>query len=389
MAARQSAPAIAATRPLRAVASATPTLPSDLAVASEPERTAGPAPREGASARPEPADARGTSRRAVPRGVAALVAGCAALILGQAVYIGVSTGGAAAQAGRLGEVVVSSHPSGARVLLNGEEQGTTPLVMRLATGRHRFEVAGAGGAVQPVDTEVEAGRSVSHHVELSAPVSTSGDGVLIVETGDPTAQLTLDGKPAGATPLASTRMAPGQHVVHVRYHGGVTVERHVIVPAGETVSLVLEPPTTRPSAPAGPISGWVRVNASFQVDVFEGGQLLGSSSADRILLETGSHTLELVNAALGFRANATTRVTAGKVAEVVVDTPRVPVAINAQPWAQVIVDGRAQGDTPIANLMLPIGDHRVVLRHPDLGERVQMVTVRAEGVTRVSVDLRK
>ena len=47
------------------------------------------------------------------------------------------------------------------------------------------------------------------------------------------------------------------------------------------------------------------------------------------------------------------------------------------------------GDTPIANLMLPIGDHRVVLRHPDLGERVQMVTVRTEGVTRVSVDLRR
>ena len=66
--------------------------------------------------------------------------------------------------------------------------------------------------------------------------------------------------------------------------------------------------------------------------------------------------------------------TAGQVADVTVDPPRVPVAINAQPWAQVIVDGRALGDTPIANLMLPIGDHRVVLRHPELGERVQMVT---------------
>ncbi len=370
------------------IPSDTSTLPSDFTDEFELERTAKPAPPVYASARVEPGAA-ATSRRAVPRSVVAVVVGCATLVLGQAASMGVSTGGAAPQAAGLGEIVVSSHPSGAPVLLHGVEQGTTPLVLRVSSGRHRFEVAGAGGAVQPVDTEVEAGRSVSHHVELPAPASTPGDGVLIVDTGDATAQLTLDGLPAGATPLASTRMTPGRHAVHVRYRGGVTVERQVIVPAGETVSLVLDPPKTRPSAPTGPISGWVRVNASFQVDVFERGQLLGSSAADRILVESGPHTLELVNAALGFRANVTTRVTAGKVADVVVDTPRAPVAINAQPWAQVIVDGRAHGDTPIANLMLPIGDHRVVLRHPELGERVQMVTVRAAGITRVSVDLRK
>ena len=142
-------------------------------------------------------------------------------------------------------------------------------------------------------------------------------------------------------------------------------------------------PTTEPT------SGWVRVNAPFQVQVFERGQLVASSAAEQIPLGTGPHTLELVNETLGFRASVTTQVSAGKVADVVVDTPRVPVAINAQPWAEVMVDGRAHGDTPIANLMLPIGDHRVVLRHPELGERVQMVTVRAAGVTRVSVDLRR
>ena len=378
-------------RPVRSepAPSATPTPSSDLSIASELRCPAEPARPVPATGDPEPANAGATSRRAVLRGVMAVVVGGATLILGQAASFGVSRGSAAPQAADFGEIVVSSHPSGAAVLLDGVEQGTTPLVLRVSSGRHRFEVAGAGGAVQPVDTEVVAGRSVSHHVELSAPASTSADSILIVDTGDPVAQLTIDGTPAGATPLAFTRVTPGQHAVHVLYHGGVTVERQVVVPAGGTVSLVLDPPKKRPPAPAGPISGWVRINAPFQVDVFERGQLVGSSAAERILLESGPHTLELVNAALGFRADVTTRVTAGKVADVVVDTPRVPVAINAQPWAQVIVDGRAHGDTPIANLMLPIGDHRIVLRHPELGERVQMVTVRAAGTTRVSVDLRR
>ncbi len=368
---------------------------SDFIGASEPvgacetERTAAPAAPVRPPARPEPFNAGATSRRAVLRSVIAVVVVGATLILGQAATMGLSTGGATARAAELGEVVVSSHPSGAPVLLNGVEQGTTPLVLRLATGRHRLEIAGAGGSVQPLDTEVMAGRSVSHHVELVPPASTSGDGILIVDTGDPVAQLSIDGTPAGATPLASTRVTPGQHTVLVRYRGGAIVERQVIVPADETVSLVLDPPTTRPSPTAGPISGWVRISAPFPVHVFERGQLVGSSVAERILLEAGPHTLELVNAALGFRANTTTRVAAGKVADVVVETPRVPVAINAQPWAQVIVDGRAHGDTPIANLMLPIGDHRVVLRHPELGEHVQMVTVRAAGSNRVSADLRR
>jgi hypothetical protein len=312
------------------------------------------------------------------------VAGCAALLLVPVVYLGVATRG-----GALGEMVLSSHPAGARVVLDGVEHGTTPLVLRLAPGRHRVELVGADGATQPIDTEVAAGRSVSHHVELFPAMAAAGEAILLVDTGDAVAQLAIDGNSAGATPLAVTRVAAGQHFVRVRYPGNVIIEREVIVTAGETVSLVLDPPRRRASSSAAPGAGWVRVNAPFPVDVLQGERLIGSSGADRIHVETGLQTLALVNPVLGFRTTVATQVTAGQVAAVVVDPPRVPVAINAQPWAHVIVDGEAVGDTPIANLMLPIGDHRVVLRHPELGERVQTVTVRATGVTRVSADLRR
>ena len=54
-----------------------------------------------------------------------------------------------------------------------------------------------------------------------------------------------------------------------------------------------------------------------------------------------------------------------------------------------IIDGNAAGQTPLANLTLPIGTHEVVFRHPQFPEQRQTVVVKAEGVTRVSATLQR
>ena len=75
--------------------------------------------------------------------------------------------------------------------------------------------------------------------------------------------------------------------------------------------------------------------------------------------------------------------------QVALDLPRAPLSVNAVPWAQVSVDGRAIGDTPIGNSMETIGRHEVVFRHPELGERRASVLVTLKGPARVSVDMRR
>jgi len=62
--------------------------------------------------------------------------------------------------------------------------------------------------------------------------------------------------------------------------------------------------------------------------------------------------------------------------------------INALPWAEVLVDGTRIGDTPLANVMHPIGDHEIVFRHPQLGEKRQAVRLTLRESLRVSVDMR-
>ena len=62
--------------------------------------------------------------------------------------------------------------------------------------------------------------------------------------------------------------------------------------------------------------------------------------------------------------------------------------INALPWAEVYVDGARVGDTPLANVMQPIGEHEIVFRHPQFGEKRQVARLTTRETVRISVDMR-
>ena len=62
-----------------------------------------------------------------------------------------------------------------------------------------------------------------------------------------------------------------------------------------------------------------------------------------------------------------------------------------RPWADVTVDGRHAGQTPMEALRLPPGRHTIVMRHPELGEKSAVVEVfqDRETVLEVLVDPRR
>jgi hypothetical protein len=49
--------------------------------------------------------------------------------------------------------------------------------------------------------------------------------------------------------------------------------------------------------------------------------------------------------------------------------------ILVKPWADVFVDGRFAGQTPLGALRVPPGKHTILLRHPELGEKSAIVEV--------------
>ena len=133
------------------------------------------------------------------------------------------------------------------------------------------------------------------------------------------------------------------------------------------------------------MSGWLSVQAPVAIEIREDGQLLGTTETDRVMMAAGKHVLEFVNQTLGFRETRTVQVAPGKVASLTIVMPKGSVNLNATPWAEVWMDGRRIGDTPIGNLEVPVGPHEFVFRHPEFGEKKHAVSVTTGAPVRISV----
>jgi hypothetical protein len=201
-------------------------------------------------------------------------------------------------------------------------------------------------------------------------------GRLEIETQPAGARILIDGKPAGESPVALDGIAAGRHTVTFVTSSG-SVKRTVRIEAGRTAKLDV------------PIfSGWVGVYAPFVLDVVEGGHVIGTTEEPRILLSPGKHELTLVNRELGYSSAQTVDIEPGEVKSISID-PRGHVSLNATPWAEVWIDGRKVGDTPVANLELPLGVREVTFRHPQFGERRVTVTVKGNTPAAISIDMSK
>jgi hypothetical protein len=117
--------------------------------------------------------------------------------------------------------------------------------------------------------------------------------------------------------------------------------------------------------------------------------VLGSSADGPVIATAGTHTLELINTALGINLRRPVTFRAGQITNENVTIPPGRVSINAQPWAEVFINSRLVGETPLANLSVPVGEHEVLFRHPELGERRQRITVRADAPSRVSASFER
>jgi serine/threonine-protein kinase len=232
-----------------------------------------------------------------------------------------------------------------------------------------------------IPVTVTAGAEASQYLELP---ETPSSGSLLIQSDPPGARVSVDGVDHGAAPASVADLTPGEHEVVLQAEGGTPVRQKVVIQAGVTSS-VLAPVAT---ASAGPVSGWLSVRASVAIEVRENGRLIGTTDADKIMMAAGRHDIELVNDTLGYHVTRTVQVPPGKVAPLSIDMPLGILNVNAAPWAEVWVDGRRVGETPIGNLPMAIGPHEIVFRHPQLGEKRQAVSVTLKAPVRLSVDMK-
>jgi hypothetical protein len=136
-------------------------------------------------------------------------------------------------------------------------------------------------------------------------------------------------------------------------------------------------------------SGGFRVSAPIELHVLDGERVLGSSKDGPIMARAGRHELEFVNSVIGYRVRREVDVRAGQISALSIAVPNGTLNINATPWAAVWIDGTAYGETPLGNLSIVPGEHDIVFRHPQLGERREKIVVRPDTPARVAVSLQR
>jgi len=209
-----------------------------------------------------------------------------------------------------------------------------------------------------------------------------GAAAITIDSPQPGSDVIVDGRSAGVTPLT------------LKLDSATRSLRIAPPPAGRTrLSERIHEPT--PVASDHPLAvaaatrtGRLALASPVDIDVLENGRLLGSNTKP-ITLAPGSHELELVNTTLGYHSRETVHVKPSQTTSLAVALPNGRLSLNALPWAEVWIDGKSVGETPLGNVALPIGPHEVVFRHPQLGERRQFAVVRADAVSRVSVNLQQ
>jgi hypothetical protein len=341
----------------------------------EPEPAPEPAPFSRPAALPAMAGSRGRARLKLIGAVAATAA-----LIGGGVYASRIYGGTTVP--EMGTLNVQSSPAGVEVFVDGVSRGMTPSRVSVAAGSHILELRGRG-VPRVIPLQVPAGGQISQYLEFADTPTT---GMLVVHSQPQGANVTVDGTARGVAPITIEGLSSGDHEVILQSATGTS--RHTVkVLAGTTASLVA-PVATGPTAADGPVSGWISVKAPFVIEIHEDGRLIGSTETDRLMLASGRHELEFLNSSLGYRQTRAVTVTPGKVASLSVELPQGTVNLNAAPWAEVWIDGKRVGETPIGNLAVPIGPHEIVFRHPELGEKKQAVSVTTGAPVRLSVSMK-
>lgn len=256
--------------------------------------------------------------------------------------------------------------------------GRKPPVPRRAERRRKSMVAGLAAAVALVVTSVAFVYQSTDLGELPSlsPVPVA-EAAPEIEAGIASDVLTasIEGRRDGINLLA----AHGISLATPTELGAGTSAAEA--PTGAAAALPDE-------APRAPEFGQLLVVAEPWAQVAVDGVEKGETPLTEMRLAAGSHEIVISNPNFVGVIRDKVQIHAG-------DTIQRKYSFNesgslrllVKPWADVYVDGRHAGQTPLGALRVPPGNHTILLRHPELGEKTAVVEVFRNRETLLEVEM--
>ncbi|PYR24006.1 MAG: hypothetical protein DMF92_23520 [Acidobacteria bacterium] len=225
-----------------------------------------------------------------------------------------------------GMAVIESVPTGSQVLVDGKMVGTTPLTTELSAGLHVLEFRRLK-ATRKLEIDVVAGGSTVGRLDWTSKRT----GRLQVTSVPPGAQVTIDRRARGVTPLTVDGLAPGSHEVVLESAEG-SVRETVDITADRTSEIS-----------QAIYSGWVQVSSSIEIAITEGTRAIHLDERNQVLLPPGIHELRFESRALGYRDTRRVEVKPGATTAISIVPSMSALTVTATLPAEVLV---AAGGSP-------------------------------------------
>jgi hypothetical protein len=197
--------------------------------------------------------------------------------------------------------------------------------------------------------------------------SATGTGTLTVKSS-PTAQVLVDGKPRGTTPMTLTDITVGKHEVTLKADIG-SVRKTITIARNERVDIE-----------ESIFSGFAAIYIPFEIAISEGGKQLRPDDRNQIMLPAGTHDLRLTSRALSYDVVKQVEVKPGETTTLRL-TPTSPITVTGTETLEVWLDGTRVGQTPVSGLQVAVGVHEVLVKKPSGAERKYSITVGGNPVT--------
>jgi hypothetical protein len=279
------------------------------------------------------------------------------------------------------QATADANVNGSSVVIDGQNQGTAPLIVDVKEGRHQVVIKKEGFGDFEQWLDVKQGQRVTLTPVLRSSIKKGG---LLVNADVPGAEVTVDNKPYGAVPAVVDNLDEGPHVVEVTKAGAPSWRQTVAVKGGVRVQV------TATLADSIAKDGKVRVVSNVDAaEVWIDGLKVGVTPYAGNLA-VGDHQVEVRAPGKQPKAQRVTiKAGADELVTIQVEAPGVGPSgavirvVSTVPGAKVYIDGADLGQAPV-NFPTTPGKHFVTVqaeKHAKFEQEIDLAAGQTIDVT--------
>ena len=274
-------------------------------------------------------------------------------------------------------VVISSTPEGASVYIDDKSVGKTPFSGEYIMGQHKYRI---DLEMYHNDAGVFTLDANNGKQKIQVNLKPNFGSIYISSTPESGAEVILDGKPTGkSTPCTLNEILSGEH--------RITIKREMYYDAWQDIT-VEDNKTANANLTMKPAFGELDITTSPSADIYINGSKVGSGS-HKERKTSGFYTVEARKVQHSSDSKKV-EVTDGQTIKV--DLAPLPQygtlkIMSTPPEADIYIDGKHKGTTPITLRELLVGNYSLELKKNSYATVSKTITIRNKQTTDVNETL--